>query len=317
MHALILGGSGFIGSSVADVLCASGAEVTVLDGLMEKTGGRKQNVTQLLEKICFIESPIEYYDELESILNTADIIIDSMAWTAHHAALSDPFYDLKLNLKAHIFLLEKLKKYPGKRIIYLASRGQYGNPPGNLIVENTPSIPVDIQGINKLAAEHYFRVYTKLYGFHVISVRFGNTFGPRQPVSGSDIGLIGDFMRKAIEGGTIEVYGKNRRRPIIYVADVAEVIFRLAFASFEGFSILNIPGMNIPIGEIAKRIVQIAGSGTIVEKDIPPEIQAIDSGNAAMRSTALQDFVGNLRFKDLNTALRETLSYFQSQVGNH
>lgn len=311
---LILGGAGFIGSNLAERFLGQGWGVTVLDGLLENTGGRRENIEHLFSEIIFIESKIEKADLLKEVVKRSDVIIDCMALTGHRFALADPKYDLELNCHSHLCLIEVLKDLPVKKVIYVGSRGQYGNPSVAEINEETPMIPEDVQGIHKLAAESYFRVYSKHYGFHVTSLRVPGCFGKNQPTSGDDIGLIGNFIRDVLENNTIEVYGSRRRRSFIYAKDLVEIVYRICNLPFSGFSAFNVRGTDVFIHELAQIIIEIAGKGDYIIKEIRHEIQIIDIGKSRLCEENLRHFIGDYPITDLKSSLTETIQYFKESI---
>ena len=76
---LVAGGAGFVGSRITDYFLASGWSVTVVDGLMPRTGGREANLD---DRVNFIKSRIEDAGrDLEAALAATDVVIDAMGWT--------------------------------------------------------------------------------------------------------------------------------------------------------------------------------------------------------------------------------------------
>lgn len=311
---LILGGAGFIGSNIAKRFYDVGCNVIVIDGLLNQTSGRRKNLKQIISDIQFIKSKIEDVHNLDEIVRQSDIIVDCMAWTSHHLALKEPIYDLKLNAESHLYLIQQLKKYHNIKIIYLGSRSQYGNPNISEITEDTPMVPDDIQGIHKLVAESYYRIYSKLYGLNVISIRFPNCFGKNQPTTGNDIGLVGSFIRDILASKIIEVYGIDRKRYLVYVKDLAEVVFKLSEKSFTDFKAFNLSGHEILIEELIKALIEIIGKGRYVKAEIPHEVKVIDIGSAKFSDVKLQRFLGGIPKTNLKAALCKTVSYFKENM---
>jgi hypothetical protein len=66
-------------------------------------------------------------------------------------------------------------------------------------------LPLDVQGIHKTAAEHHYRIAAKRNDLSVVSLRFGNTFGPGSPLAGRDVGLMAEMIFKSLAGKTIEI----------------------------------------------------------------------------------------------------------------
>jgi len=313
-HILILGGAGFVGSNMAKAFCRKGANVTVIDGLLEGTGGRKENLARSLPEIRFIPDAVQNVSNLGEIIAEQSLIVDAMAWTSHRAALARPGYDLELNAASHIDVIQHLKGAPNAMVIYLGSSGQYGNPQVPVITETTPMVPEDIQGTHKLAAESYYRVYSKLYGFRAVSLRFPNAFGEHQPVTGDDIGLIGSFIRDCLANRTIDVYGTERKRSVVYVDDVVNIAERVSRASFSGFSAFNISGHHVRIEELARTIIGVVGAGECRVKDLPEDIRAIDAGNAVLSDAKLRGVIGPVDYTALKPALEITAAYVRKSL---
>ena len=311
MKVLILGAAGFIGSNLVYGFLEEGHEVIALDGFLEKTGGDKKHLENVINKIVLIDQKIEDIDSIPELINSVDIVIDSMAWTSHLLAVENPIYDLKLNARSHLSLLTCLPNKPEQKFIFLGSRGQFGNPEVDLIDEETPMIPQDIQGIHKLTAESYFRVYSKLKNIDVISLRFPNCYGINQPINGNDIGLVGSFIRDALLGKNIIVYGEGRKRPIVYINDLVKVIIEFAKKEFFGFNAFNIKGIEISIYQLAKKIVELAGNGCVSLKKMPDELAAIDIGNAEFSDKKTIDYLGGIPKTDLTKSLSKTIEYFK------
>ncbi len=309
---LILGGAGFLGSNIANMFYKSGYQITIIDGLMRHTGGSKENLKSL-HKIKFIAKAIEQVKNLEEIVRNHDLIIDCMAWTSHLSALENPEYDLKLNLISHLHFIRALKKSKDKKILYLGSRGQYGNLGNIRIRENQTGTPLDIQGIHKAAAENYFKIYSKLYGFNLLSLRITNCFGLNQPYRGKDVGLVGGFIRQTISNNHVEIFGKNRKREILFAEDLAKIIKKISEKDWAGFDAYNIGGQQITLEELVKKIVKISGQGGYELKKIPAHIANIDTGNSFLDNKKLVDFIGNLHLTKLDKSLSLTIDYFKTK----
>ncbi|MCS6808774.1 MAG: NAD-dependent epimerase/dehydratase family protein [Bacteroidota bacterium] len=313
--ALILGGAGFIGSALAARFSREGWQVIVIDGMLKRTGARRENVVGL-RNVTLIEQAVEHLTTLDDYLAASDIIIDSMAWTAHRSALYEPEFDMRCNQHSHLCVATALARHSGKRLIYLSSRGVYGNPTSGEITEETPLLPEDIQGVHKLAAESYYRIYAKLYRYAVVSLRFGNCFGEHMPTQGEDIGLIGGFIRDILEGRAIEVFGTHRTRPIIYVHDIAEYVWRLTTChDFRlAFDAYNANGQMISIHKLAQHIVDTCGTGQLVVKPLPHELQAIDIGSTPINCNKIQSLTGFSPSQILDEPLQRTVQYFRTRL---
>ena len=309
--ALVLGGAGFIGSHIVRQLVANGAAVTVIDGLIDGTGGKRENLAAVASEIQLIATPVEDVGGLAELVRGSDVIIDAMAWTSHLAALQAPEKDLRLNAASHLAVIRHLPAQTVSRVVFLGSRSQYGNPGAEWITEDTPLRPEDVQGIHKVAAEGYYRVYAGLWGLNVVSLRFPNCFGPQQRTKGEDIGLIAQFIRMLLDDETVAVFEK-RRRAVVYAPDVANVVCRLAAAPVEGFRPLNLAGLDISVEALVQAIIRHTGRGAYRIHPAPPNMAAMDSGMAQVAEERLRECIGVIPRTDLDEALALTVRYFES-----
>lgn len=312
---LILGGAGFIGSNLAEHFYKNGSDVIVIDGLLKDTGGNKKNLLNLSGKIQIFYKKIEKLRNLQELLVKADLIIDCMAYTSHLAAIENPFYDYELNCKTHLHLIRNLKNIKRKNIIFLSSINVYGNSfRDKKINENSITNPVDVQGIHKLTAERYFNIYSKIYGFNVITLRIPNCFGKNQRLIGDDIGLVGSFIRDALQNKIIEIYGRKRKRSLIYIKDLVNIIYKISQKRINGYETINIPGYTISVLKLAEKIIKISGSGKILVKEIPNIVKNIDVGSAVIDGSKLTKLIGNNYFRNINDSLKETINYFKENL---
>jgi nucleoside-diphosphate-sugar epimerase len=311
---LILGGAGFIGSNFIKVFYDNGFEVTVIDGFLKQTGASFKHISHYENKIKIISERVEDVSDLTSILGNSDLIVDCMGFTAHHLAIKDPSYDQELNVNSHLAVILALKDVAPKKIIYLGSRGQYGSPQIDSINESTPQIPEDIQGINKVSAESYYRVYSKFFGYNIISLRVPNCFGENQPVHEGDIGLIGKFIFETLNNRIVKVYGAHRKRSILYVGDLAQIVYNLSKIEFNGFLPLNINGLSILISDLALKIINLTNKGKLIIEEMPEEIKNIETGNAMINEGQIIKLIGKVNYTDLNISLGNTINYFKLEI---
>jgi UDP-glucose 4-epimerase len=276
--ALVLGGAGFIGSNICRHFANRGFHVIAVDGLLPRTSGNATNLALLTNKIELIPDRVEQVQSLPDLLRGHDIVVDAMGWTSHLEAFDDPEYDLALNLSSHLVVIRAMPVACPRQLIYLASAHQYGRVLNGPIAETQPLVPLDVQGIHKTAAEHHYRIVAERNGLSVVSLRFGNTFGPAQPLLGRDVGLIANMIRKSLAGETIEVFGEGRMRTVHYAPDLARMVERIAGGKIPGFAALNVPGEYVAIAELAGHISACTG-GTVSKGSLPADIATINTGN--------------------------------------
>ncbi|MCX6875071.1 MAG: NAD(P)-dependent oxidoreductase [Verrucomicrobia bacterium] len=312
MNILVAGGAGFIGSHIVEELCRKGHRVTVVDGLMLETGGDPANLAHV-SGVTLHADPVESCAVLPDLLAGSDAVIDCMGWTRHLLALDNPGYDLELNVASHLALIQSMKAATCRKVLYLGSRGQYGNAVMRVITEDTPQVPVDVQGIHKAAAEAHFRVFAKLTGTSAASLLIGNTFGERLPMSGPDIGLFGGFLRDALAGKEVKLYGKGRTREFTYAPDLAVMVGRLCEADWGGFQAFNIPGTSIELEELIQVLTELAGKGSYSIEDWPAEIKAIDVGGACLCGSKIEALIGSIPRTPLRNSVQAVINSTSQQ----
>ena len=309
---VVLGGAGFLGSHIVDALVASGASVVVVDPCVEGTSASPSNLEQVHGKIEWIKKQVEELlpSEWKSLLEETSCLIDCMGLTRHHIGIENPMLDHRLNYVSHLSVIHALKENPVS-VIYLGSRGQYGKISGD-VDEDAPMNPLDPQGIHKVAAESMYRIYSELYGFGCISLRLGNCYGPRQPVSGGDLGLVGGFMDKLAKQEEVVVFGdETRSRSLVYSGDVSASISLLSQQEFKGFKAINLVGEEVVLQNLLELMVSELG-GSYSFAPFPPEIARLDCGTAEIKQDRFKEIAGeNFSFSNLRNAISETCSYFK------
>lgn len=230
-NALILGGLGFIGSNLAIRLISLGARVTLVDSMLKQYGGNLANIDAVKDRVRVNFSDIRDQHSLGYLVRDMDVIYSVAGQTSHLESMTDPMTDLDINCRSQLAILECCRaNNPEVVIVYASTRQIYGRPQYLPVDEKHPTAPVDVNGINKLAAEMYYTLYAQVYGMKTVSLRLTNTYGPRQHVSGDKQGFVGIFLRKAISGEPIQIFGDGRQlRDFNYIDDVVEAFVAATF----------------------------------------------------------------------------------------
>jgi UDP-glucose 4-epimerase len=312
--ALILGGAGFIGSNICHHLAANGFRVTAVDGLLPRTSGNPANLVSGKESTELIKQRVEDLQSLPDLLRGCDLVVDAMGWTSHWGAFEDPDHDLALNVASHLAVIRALPAALPKKLVYLGSTHQYGRVEKGPITETQPLAPVDVQGVHKAAAEHHYRIAAERHGFPVISLRFGNTFGPAQPLTGRDVGLVGDMIRRSLAGETIKVYGEGRYRTLHFAPDIARILEDLLQLHVSGFMPMNVPGHRVAVAELARQIASCTG-GSVVQERLPAAVAAIDIGNVPLDCTLFEKHFLGYRPTPLEEAIATSIQRVKDRVG--
>lgn len=311
----VLGGAGFLGSRLALALHAAGWRVRVIDGLVPGTGGNLAHLPDPLPAgLSTHWQRVEHMTELPRLLDDCELVIDALGHTAHRIALAQPLLDLQLNTAAHLHVLAALRACGSRRVLLLGSRGQYGHHDGGLLTEEAPQVPADVQGIHKVAAESYYRVYAQLGACECVSLRLPNCFGPGMPFEGPDIGLVGGFIRSLLADGTIELYGHGRARALLYSEDLCQVVSALAQRPFPAFEAFNVAGTEVGLDELGELLQRLIGRGQVVRRPTPPEVAAIEVGSAAIDQSRLERWLGVVPRTPLAESLPPTIACFEEHL---
>jgi UDP-glucose 4-epimerase len=237
--------------------------------------------------------------------------VDAMAFTGHLIGFEKPRTDVDSNLLCHLSLIDALKGLSGKRVIYLGSRSQYGSVAADVITEDSPCTPIDPQGINKLAAEHFFRIYSRAHKFDAVSLRLTNCYGPNQRTHG-ERGLVGGFIQDALDEKPIEIFGSAARtKNLLFGEDAAHIAVQFAQVSWTGFDVFNVGGTEVSIQDLLQTIFEAAGKGSFTVKPFPEHVKRIDVGEARFSEDKLARFLGKQERTPLQTALEQTVEYFE------
>ena len=216
MKVLITGGAGFIGSHIVDKFLENNHEVVVLDNL---TTGNLDNVKHN-DNIKFINKNI-----LDKDLNFegVDVVIHHAAQINVRTSVENPILDGDINILGLINILEKMKEYGVKKIIFASSGGAvYGEPEYMPVDEKHKVAPMSPYGLSKYCGEEYIKLYNRLYNIDYTILRYSNVFGERQDPLG-EAGVISIFIDKMVKNEKATIFGDGgQTRDFVYVGDVAE-----------------------------------------------------------------------------------------------
>lgn len=303
---VIAGGSGFLGSHLAERLLKEDYEITVVDDL---SSGRESNLSRIKDRIEFIKSDIAdlNYDKNFDILINLASRASRIEWETYpvEVALSNSLGNnnlIKLALKNKALY------------VYASSSEIYGNPdtiptPETYVgkVSTTGSRSPYDEG--KRFGEALVKSYEREYGLRNIIIRFFNTYGPRMR-GGDFYGRVVDrFIQQAINGEPITVYGDGRQtRSFSYVTDSIEAVSILLKFGKSG-EIYNVGNdVETSIIDFATMVRKICNSNSKVEfRPLPNE--------EPMRRSADISKIRSLGFKpsiDLSNGIARMADYMRN-----
>jgi UDP-glucose 4-epimerase len=317
---LVTGGLGFIGSHLAARLVDLGAEVTIIDSLIPDYGGNLHNVRDIEDRVRISFTDIRDPWSMRYLVEGQDFIFNLAGQVSHIDSMEDPQTDLDINCKAQLSLLEALRETnPDARVIFAASRQQYGRPQSLPVTEEHPLLPVDVNGINLIAGESYHLLYNDVHGLRAVSLRLTNTYGPHLLMKHGRQGFITTFIRLAIEGQDIKVFGDGSQlRDFTYVSDAVDAFLSVALAEPAYGRAMNVGGQEpIPLLEVARLCQEIAAAGGGVETaPWPPERKKIDIGSIYVSHDRLAELTGWEPRVSLRDGLERTIAFYKEH-GEH
>jgi nucleoside-diphosphate-sugar epimerase len=311
---LVTGGVGFIGSNLALRLVELGAEVTLVDSMLPAYGASLRNIEPIRDRVRVNFSDVRDRHSLSYLVRDQALIFSLAGQVSHSESMSDPMTDLEINCRSQLSLLECCREgNPGVKIVYASTRQIYGRPRYLPVDEDHPLAPVDVNGINKLAAEMYCTLYHAVHGIATVSLRLTNTYGPRMDLRSDRKGFVGLFVRDALAGRRIRIYGDGRqRRDFNYVDDVVQALLLAgADARVDGGS-FNLghprPRSLLEFVEALQRLA--AFDYELVP--FPPAARLIDIGDYYGEFRRFHAAVGWSPEVDLEEGLRRTLDYYRA-----
>ena len=228
MRALVIGGSGFIGSHLVDKLLSRGQRVRVFDRATERFRATPKGVE-------FRQGDFGDTALMAEALADVEVVYHLLSTTVPSTSNLDPIGDITGNLVTTVRLLELMRRAEVRRIVYLSSGGTvYGIPQTDPIAENHPQRPISSYGIVKSAIEQYLMMEQQLYGLQPVILRASNPYGPRQGHDGVQ-GVIGTFLWRIANDEQIQVWGDGSVvRDFIHVRDLAELCAICGDSDFNG-----------------------------------------------------------------------------------
>jgi nucleoside-diphosphate-sugar epimerase len=310
---LITGGLGFLGSNLAYALYRFGARVTLLDSLDPRCGGNLFNIRGLEEKLGVNICDIRDGAALAHLVKGRDIIFHVAGLSGRLESLEDPPSYHEINLGGTLALLEACRRRnPGARIVYGGCRRVYGNCRGSPIDELRPVQPLDFCSLSKAAAEGSLMLYHRHFGVPVVMLRLTSTYGPRHRMRDGQAGTLLQFVRRALEGVSITVYGDGTQvRDFTYVDDVTEA-FLLAGVRDEAVGeVFNIgSGEPVSILEAAKAVIQAADTGSYDLAPWPEDLARIETGDYVADFEKIRGVLGWEPKTSLLLGLQKTMEYY-------
>ena len=311
---LITGGLGMLGSTIAHKLVDHGAAVTIIDSCLEPYGANMFNVEGIKDRIKINKSDIRDKGSIGALVKDKDFIFNLAGQVSHNDSIIDPFLDADINYFGHLNVLENIKKHNPKAVIlYAGSRLQFGKIERVPVNETHPLRPRTPYALNKTAAENMYLFYHEMHKIPCVLFRIANPYGPRSQMKHSKYSMINWFLRLAMEGKTIKVFGDgNQIRDYIYVEDLADA-FLSAAANKECYGkVFNVgSGTGTKFKDMVETVVKTVGSGKIDYVPWPENYANVETGNYITDIAKLFQATGWKPSVDLKIGIGSTHEYYK------
>ncbi len=257
-HYLVTGGAGFIGSHLAEELVRRGETVRVVDNL---STGKRQNLSHV-PKVEFVQGDLADVDVARRAVKGIDYVLHQAAIPSVPRSVEDPITSNRANIDASLNVLVAARDAGVKRLVYAGSSSAYGNAPTLPKVETMAPAPLSPYALQKLVAEQYCQMFTRLYGLQTVTTRYFNVFGPRQDPSSPYSGVISIFISALCEGRRPTIYGDGEHtRDFTYVANVVDGVLRACTADSASGEVINVATSGrISLNTLFKTIRDLVGS---------------------------------------------------------
>jgi UDP-glucose 4-epimerase len=254
MKALVIGGNGFIGSNLVNVLLAAQHEVRVFDLYPNR-------YREPYPRVEYIIGDMGNHGELHDAVQDMDWVFHLAYTTLPQTSNEDPGYDVRSNVINSVQLLEECRHSSVRKVIFISSGGTvYGVPQQTPIPEDHPTDPICSYGITKLTIEKYLAMYQKIWGLDYVVCRLSNPYGPLQNPFAKQ-GAIGVFLGNAVQGKPITIWGTGEVvRDYIYIEDAVNALLQAAeyVPDSDSPRIFNVGGGHgISLNQLVQEIKQI------------------------------------------------------------
>ncbi len=316
---LITGGAGFIGSNLAHALVQQGAQVTVLDALLPLYGGNEFNLEDIRSQIEFVTGDIRDEELVKKLVTGKDLIYNLAAQVSYIDSKDQPFLDLDINGRGHLLVLEAVQQLaPAAKVFFSSSRLVYGKIQTLPVKETHPTTPLSMYGIHKLLGEKYYRYFADTYNLHTVSIRIPNPYGPRQQMKHSKYSIVGWFIRQAMAGKTITVFGDgSQERDYLYSDDIVDALLQLSDKGERG-EVYNVgTDERIRFVDMVDEVITAVGSGKKEHVPWPANYEKNETGNYVADTSKIESLTGWKPRVKLADGIAKTVEYYKKYQAHY
>jgi nucleoside-diphosphate-sugar epimerase len=263
MFYLVTGGAGFIGSNLASSLLALGHRVRVLDNFLT---GKRENLAGLADRYGeafeLVEGDLRDLEVTRRAVEGPEFVLHQGALPSVPRSVADPVLTNEINVGGTLNLLIAARDAGVRRVVFAASSSAYGDTPELPKRESMTPNPKSPYAAQKLAGEHYMRIFYEVCGLQTVSLRYFNVFGPKQDPTSTYAAVIPRFITSVLSGTPPTIYGDGlQTRDFTYIDNVVQANLRACEAPKEACGrVVNIAcGERVSLLDILEIVYKLAG----------------------------------------------------------
>jgi UDP-glucose 4-epimerase len=248
------------------------------------------------------------------LVRDQDFVFHLAGQVSHVMSMTDPFPDIEFNIKGTAVVMEAVRRHnPRATVVFTGTRGQYGPATKLPVSETAPTNPKAIYEVSNLTAEKIIQVYHQTHGIPAVLLRLTNIYGPRGQMKHSQYGVVNWFVRQALDGEPIKVFGTGRiLRDFVYMDDCVDAILATAGCEAAVGEIFNV-GRDRPTSflDVARTLERLCPGCSWHHARFSQERAAQEPGDFYSDITKIRAVVGWEPRTDLEEGLRRTLEYYR------
>ncbi|MEE6186745.1 SDR family oxidoreductase [Niabella digestorum] len=310
---LVTGGAGFIGSHLVEYLVQYQAKrIVIFDNL---STGYKENISDSLSlsNVVFIEKDIRNYDAVMEAVQGVDYVLHQAALGSVPRSIKDPLTSNEVNVNGFLNVLNAAKEHQVQRMVYAASSSTYGDSPTLPKVEDKIGKPLSPYAVTKYVNELYAEVFSRVYNFHSIGLRYFNVFGPKQNINGPYAAVIPLFITQILNNVSPTINGDGETsRDFTFVSNVVQANIKALEASIEKSEVFNCAcNERITLNQLVHEIKAYLNSDVevVYGNERPGDVR--HSQADITKAVQMLGYQPEVRFRE---GLLHTIDYFKNRL---
>jgi len=238
--ACVIGGSGFLGSHVADRLSNAGYKVRIFDRELSPWLSDNQEM---------VIGDITNQDDVNYAIQGSEVVYNFAALSDLNEGLDKPIETIEVNILGNALAMNACLRHKVKRFVYASTVYVHSREGG-------------FYRCSKQASENYVEEFSKVFGLNYTILRYGSLYGPR---SDEKNGLY-RIIKGALESGIVRYEGSSEAlREYIHVIDAAEASVAALQENFLNESIVLTGQEPMRVSDLLEMVAEILGDGSEVE----------------------------------------------------